>query len=191
MTDVEIKYTDNKRRCGTCSLCCKLLPVKAVHKAGGVRCRHQRFGGCKVYDRLEMVSPECRLWNCAWLGGVAGAIGRPDHSHIVIDIMPDFVTLHQNDGRQLTMPAVQVWIDPKHREAHRNPALRAYLDQRGRDDGACAIIRFGPVEGFVLFPPSLTGAGWHEDHTPPNERSHSFAEIIEAAHQRLDAAGVP
>jgi hypothetical protein len=119
---------------------------------------------------------------------MAGDLHRPDRSHIVIDIMPDFVTLVPENR---TMPAVQVWIDPKHRDAHRNPALRAYLEQRGREDHAVAIIRYSPSDGFVLIPPAITGGDWHEDHTAQRERSHSIAEIVEAAHARLDLAGVP
>jgi hypothetical protein len=170
------------RHCGDCQLCCKLLPVRAVHKRGGVKCQHQKFGvGCAIYAKLEMISPECRLWNCAWLGNAAGDLARPDRSHIVVDVMPDFVTVGDNGQ---TLPAVQVWIDPKHRDSHRDPALRAYLERRGRDDGACAVIRFGEADGFVLFPPALTGGGWIEHTTAWCEKAHTFLEVVKAAAQR-------
>ena len=37
------------RLCGSCSLCCKLLPVPGppLHKAAGVRCKHVKVGDRK------------------------------------------------------------------------------------------------------------------------------------------------
>jgi len=170
------------RQCGECQLCCRLLPVRAVHKPASQRCQYQRFGvGCTIYRELHVRSPECRLWSCAWLGGSAGDIGRPDRSHIVIDILPDFVTVTET---KQTVPAIQVWIDPNYPEAHRNPALRAYLQQCGQERGECAIIRYSSSDGFVLFPPALTGAGWVEKHGPFSERTHLMAEVVEAAAKR-------
>lgn len=158
-----------ERQCGDCQLCCELLPVKGINKLGGQRCRHQCATGCAVHDKLESVALECKLWNCEWLAGNAGDLDRPDKSHIVIDCMPDYITITENTdgtGKAIDIPALQIWIDPKHKDAHGDPALRAYINERGW----AAIIRYGPNEGFVLFPPSLTGSDWFENHTPPRER---------------------
>src|SRR5262245_54343180 len=55
------------RRCGDCTLCCKLLPVRELHKKGGERCQHQKAGkGCGVYNKPAM-PPSCGLWSCRWL----------------------------------------------------------------------------------------------------------------------------
>src|SRR5262245_1944475 len=126
------------RRCGDCQLCCKLMPVAEIGKKAGVRCKHQRVGkGCQVYDRAGMPA-SCKLWSCAWLTG-AETGARPDRSHVVVDILPDFVTLENNEsGERQTVPVVQVWIDPSYPDAHRDPAIRAYLAKRG-EDGVAAL----------------------------------------------------
>lgn len=55
------------RRCGGCTLCCKILPVRELAKPANTRCQHQRTGkGCAVYARLAQVSPACVFWSCRW-----------------------------------------------------------------------------------------------------------------------------
>jgi hypothetical protein len=78
---------------------------------------------------------------------------RPDLAHYVIDMMPDAVTVNG-----LRVPAVQVWVDPAFPDAHKDPALRDLIDKAH----VAAIIRYGSADGFVAFPPSLTGHGWFE-----------------------------
>lgn len=54
-----------KKDCGSCSLCCKLLPVKALYKAANEWCKHCVPGkGCASY-RLRPKA--CRDFNCLWL----------------------------------------------------------------------------------------------------------------------------
>src|SRR5262245_598700 len=85
------------RRCGDCQLCCNLLPVRELNKGAGQRFRFQKFHkGCTVYHRPEAGFPMCcGLWSCAWLIDPEGTadFSRPDRSHYVVDIMPDYVTL--------------------------------------------------------------------------------------------------
>src|SRR5437879_280323 len=108
------------RRCGGCTLCCRLLPMKArphadtmevvramiergigapkdftgmipdFDKPAGERCSHQRTGkGCAIYTKRPF---GCRFWNCAWLANADTAdLRRPDRSHYVVDIAPDYV----------------------------------------------------------------------------------------------------
>jgi len=41
------------RVCGSCSLCCKLLPIPPLNKPAGKRCDYQRHGkGCTIYAPL-------------------------------------------------------------------------------------------------------------------------------------------
>lgn len=172
------------RQCGSCSLCCTLLPVRAINKLGGHKCQHQRFGkGCTIYSSLERVAPECRLWNCRWLVADAGDVGRPDHSHVVIDIFPDIVSIVDNQTGKLTpIRAAQVWISPKHREAADAPALREWIEAKAvAGEIECAIIRFSPSEGFVLFPPHVTGCGWRRDDTPPRSDVPSLVDMMAAS----------
>jgi hypothetical protein len=65
-------------------------------KPAGERCPHQKHHKrCSIYGNRPF---GCRIWNCRWLVEDDTAdIGRPDRSHLVIDLMPDFVTLRNNE----------------------------------------------------------------------------------------------
>lgn len=184
------------RQCGGCTLCCKLLPVHhgaavngidlpgSWHKAAGERCRHQRTGkGCAVYRKPGFPTC-CAFWNCRWLtGNDTDGLRRPDRSHYCIDIMPDFITLTEGDEKTANVEVVQIWVDPKYPDAHRDPALRAYLARRGKE-GIAAIIRYSSSEAFVLFPPAMTSDGeFHERHDGKRERDRTPAEMIKGVEQ--------
>ena len=151
------------RQCGGCTLCCKLVPVKEIDKKGGARCCHQRTGkGCAVYQRPAFPI-SCALWSCRWLSDPdAAALGRPDRTHYVIDVMPDTIIVTPAGGEPIELSVLQVWLDPKFPDAHRDTALRAYIDNAG----VAAIMRWDERRGFVLFPPSVSPTGrWHEEHS--------------------------
>ncbi|THK37634.1 hypothetical protein EHS39_13430 [Ensifer sp. MPMI2T] len=155
------------RKCGDCSLCCKLLPVRELAKRGGSRCRFQRHGkGCTIYHRADKgFPPPCGLWSCVWLADPedAGAMRRPDHAHYVVDPLPDFIVIQTEGQPDQRVNVVQVWLHPAHPDAHRDPGLRAYLALRGARDGFAALIRLNESDGWVLFPPALSPDGqWHE-----------------------------
>jgi hypothetical protein len=185
------------RRCGGCTLCCKLLPMVEdgvrvtqdlrlrgpgdFNKPAGQRCPHQRFGkGCAIYNRRPAC---CALWNCRWLvNNDTADLRRPDRSHYVIDIMPDFITLDDGEHRA-NVEVVQIWVDPNYRDAYRDPALLAYLTRRG-EEGIAAIIRYSESDGFVLFPPAMTHDGqWKEQRgtvKPERTSMERFAGIAQA-----------
>lgn len=179
------------RRCGDCQLCCKLLPLrsrdsdataKAMEDAGMVapgyfagaepefdkpantRCKHQRHGkGCAIYARRPL---SCQLWSCRWLSESDTADQhRPDHSHVVIDAVPDFVTLQDNlTGKLRNCEVIQLWVDPAYPDAHREPAIRAYA-ARQAEHGAMLLVRHGSFDAFLLVPPSIASDDqWHEVH---------------------------
>jgi hypothetical protein len=166
------------RRCGDCQLCCRLLPVRSLGKGAGERCKHQRHHkGCAVYAKLMRVAPECRFWNCRWLvNDDAGDLRRPDRSHYVIDIMPDYVTLEDADGVRTAIEVVQIWIDPAYPDAHRDPALRAWLERQGK----AGLVRYDNREGIVIMPPQLCADGqWHERGSNRNlEKPHELADVV-------------
>lgn len=166
------------RQCGGCTLCCKLLPVRSLGKKDNQRCVHQRTGkGCAVYSKLIKVSPECVFWSCRWLGNDDAAdLSRPDRSHYVIDVMPDFIGAQDDDTGEITeVPVVQIWVDPDYPDAHRDPALRAWLDRRQ----AVALIRYSASDAFALFPPSRTkDHQWMEKGSNSAGASHSAADIF-------------
>jgi hypothetical protein len=178
----------SERQCGGCTLCCRLLPVRSLGKKANTRCVHQRTGkGCAVYPKLLSVAPECRFWNCGWLGGVEDTadLARPDRSHYVIDVMPDYIKASDDITGEITeVPVVQIWIDPKYPDAHKDPALRAWLDR----NKLIALVRYSGEDAVVLFPPSrMANRQWMErgsfsDREPP----HSFEDI-----HRVVTGGAP
>ena len=170
------------RQCGDCNLCCKLLPVKGINKPANTRCQHQSHArGCKVYHRPEKGFPwECGLWSCVWLQGPdATELRRPDRSHCVIDIMPDYITAQNSEVGEIRFPAVQIWCDPKFPDAHRDPELRAWITRRR---GWVGLVRYGNDGGLVLFPPYLMDNGeWLEKtHGNVQEAHHSFGQVLQA-----------
>lgn len=151
--------------CGSCQLCCRLLPVKSLGKLASERCKHQRFGkGCAIYARRPR---ECMVWNCRWLvddDTSPFGLRRPDHVHYVIDVMPDFVRVTEpSSGRQEDQSVMQVWVDPQFPEAHRDPALRAYMVHIAQTRGDPTLVRWGNELAALIAPPALTGNGeWVE-----------------------------
>jgi hypothetical protein len=173
------------RKCGDCTLCCKLLAVPPLDKVAGERCKYQRHSkGCTVYHTRKMPRA-CGFWNCRWLVGDDTADqSRPDRSHIVIDIMPDFITLsYDNQGEPFKLQVVQAWIDPNFPDAHRDPAFRAYVLRRGLE-GIATMIRSNGKDSMVLFPPNMaTDNEWHEITSGKSEHDHTFTDIQNALGQ--------
>lgn len=188
------------RACGSCTLCCKLLPMQREDNPGerwanamaamgstafgmrnefdkpaGRRCPHQRLSkGCTIYASRPF---SCRVWNCLWLtGDDTASLARPDRSHYVIDAMPDYVTLRNNEtGEHHRMPVVVIWIDPGYPGAHRDPALRAFLARRG----TAALVHLSESKGLTLFPPAISHDGqWHEVRSDAALPQHDIADIV-------------
>lgn len=159
---LEIVFSaDENRRCGDCTLCCKLLPTKEIEKPANERCPHQKVGkGCTIYHRRPF---SCRVWNCRWLvGDDTAELSRPDRAHYVIDIMPDYITIRYDSGKVVDVQVVQIWCDPKFPEAHRDPKLRAYMLRRGAQ-GIASQVRFDSMRSLLIFPPNMSEDGqWHE-----------------------------
>lgn len=188
--EVTIDFTakSSNRGCGTCTLCCRLLPTRfddGTTKPANQRCRHQCRKGCAIYGAHPL---DCQAFECRWLAAVGTEhLRRPDRSHYVIDPMPDQLRLQGADDDEVTlMPAVQIWVDPEHPDAHRDPALRAYLQDVGVKHGMAAIIRYSSIDGFALFPPALTGEGWIERRDSVVQASTDFGDY--AQRQRAQAA---
>jgi len=169
-----------RRECGECQLCCTLLPVVALKKAGGETCRYQEIHkGCTVYRRPEMPD-ECSLWSCRWLlNDDASELARPNESHYVIDVMPDFITIRDQAGKTRTLQVVQIWVDPKYPEAHRDRALRRWIRKRAKK-GIGALVRYSPSRAFALFAPPLSADDrWHEVGGIVGTSGHTVTEIFE------------
>ncbi len=169
-----------KRTCGECTLCCKLLPVRELDKGADTRCCHQRHGkGCAVYRKPGMPI-SCHLWSCRWLIDEATAhLSRPDRSHYVIDVMPDYITAQNDDtGYREAVMAVQIWVDPGFPDAHRDPALRAYLETLNEAQQVVGLVRYGSRAGLVLLPPQVNDQRiWVEHRTTMQEQEHTLADL--------------
>lgn len=140
------------------------MPIKEIGKRAGERCMYQLSGGCAVYHVAGRMPASCRLWNCRWLVEDDTAdLARPDVSHLVIDILPDFVALiDDKTGEQTAVEVVQVWCDPAHRDAHRDPVFRQYVERRAAENKA-TIVRFSSSDAVTLFAPALSpDRKWHE-----------------------------
>jgi hypothetical protein len=72
------------RRCGDCSMCCKLPGIDAVEKPEGVWCRHcaPGRGGCLIYEQRPV---SCRTFYCDWISDAAlGDEWRPLNCKMIV-----------------------------------------------------------------------------------------------------------
>lgn len=153
-------HVTTTRKCGSCSLCCKLLPVRELGKLGNQKCRHSRHregGACTIYHDADKLPESCRLWSCRWLLEPSLSLPRPDRSHYVIDILPDWVRVTEDD-KVRQQPVLQIWCDPGFPNAWRTPACRAFIERQARESGMITIIRYSenPEDGLSVIPPSMT-----------------------------------
>lgn len=171
-----------QRQCSGCRECCSRLPIKELDKPANTKCRHQSHAhGCGVYN-TPLMPFSCAAWNCRWLVNDDTAdLSRPDRLGMVIDIMPDFITIRDDDtGATQDVQVVQLWCAPRRPTAHRDPALRAYLERRAAE-GIAAIVRYDAREAFVLWAPAFTGGrGWVEQHTNCRCEEHTAVQIAAA-----------
>lgn len=152
------------KRCGGCTLCCKLLPVPEIHKEASVRCRHQSFAkGCKIYRKAGFPN-SCRLWNCRWLADPdMASMPRPDRAHYVVDMEIDTIKLLPHDGSEAKrIPVVQVWVDPAFPDVIHSPDLRNYMAMVGEKYRCMTLLRFNSEKAIAVCPPSMAASGEFE-----------------------------
>jgi len=71
--------------CDGCTLCCKLLEVKALNKPEGRDCEHCKDGGCAIYGQPERPQM-CKAYQCAWLWNSNWPPSlRPDRCGVVFE----------------------------------------------------------------------------------------------------------
>ena len=63
--------------CGDCTVCCRVLPIKALGKKAHDRCEHLKpqGEGCRIYSKRPKV---CQDFNCTWKLSGWVAKYRPD-----------------------------------------------------------------------------------------------------------------
>jgi hypothetical protein len=176
------------RQCGGCTLCCRLVPVEVLDKPAGTRCRFQSRKGCAVYHARGFPE-ECGLWACRWLVDPdAGELHRPDRSHYVVDVMPDFVGAHDpTTGQIVDVAVLVVWCDPEHPDAWRDPALRRLMVSLAERERMGTIVRFGHERAIVVFAPVMTSDGeWHE-HEPRKDTDVGWRNPMEELRRHAHA----
>jgi hypothetical protein len=146
-------------------------------KPAGQRCPHQRHHkGCSIYKARPM---GCRVWSCQWLvNGDTAAMSRPDRSHYVIDMSPDFVRGIDDDGNETICPVVQIWLDPDYPDAYRDPSLRRFLEKQFAK-GSAALIRITRDKSIFIIGPPMTPE-WREVNTMQDEHEHTAEEKARA-----------
>jgi hypothetical protein len=106
-----------------------------------------------------------------------GDLRRPDIAGYVIDPTDDFMTIKNPQGQTSHIRTIQIWADPKRKDAHRDPALRSYLESMF-DRGYVGVVRYGAVDGLALIPPAWSGEGWIEFPTQSTGKESSLAEYL-------------
>ena len=140
------------KKCGGCTLCCEIVPVKEIEVRSFQGCPHRTTfahacgAGCGIYARRP---GSCRTWDCGWLlSPELGEDTRPDRVGFVVDQWKDLVRVNEVDTA-----AAQIWVAPGHEEdwrtsVHAASVIRALLDQVG-----AVLWRIPPgthARGFAL-----------------------------------------
>jgi hypothetical protein len=86
ITDCLVDYglgVAQKRECGECDACCRVMAVKSLGKPPSCRCEYQNGHGCAVYaDRPK----DCQDYLCCWLTGFLDEEDRPDKSGLLLSV---------------------------------------------------------------------------------------------------------
>lgn len=166
------------RLCGSCQLCCKLVPVPTISKAAGQRCVHSKVGrGCRIYVRRPTA---CRTWSCRWLADPKTAgLPRPDRAHYVIDAEADTIAIQDTEaGKTYQLSVIQVWCDPAFPDAHRAADLRAYMLMMAERYGAGTVVRFSSTDVLFVAPPPINTNGVWFEHRSGTVARNSLEERL-------------
>lgn len=149
------------RHCGTCTLCCSLLPVRELEKDANTKCRHQSSKGCGIYRRPGFPA-SCELWSCRWLVNDDTAdMLRPDRAGYVLDLIPDLMRLQDSaTGMGQEIEVVQVWVAPGAGPLP-DKRLRRYAERQA-ERGVALLLHHGWGPATAVFAPALSHDGeWH------------------------------
>lgn len=160
------------RKCGECTLCCRVLPVADISKPAATPCPHQFSKGCRVYPTRPN---SCRLWSCAWLADDSFPLPRPDRCGYVVDTSPDYCTI---EGVKVSV--VQIWLDARRPFFDITPAVAEWPTELWRTREQIALVRFDPVRAKVVLPPVVTGEGWIISGSDLAPIQHSPEQILAA-----------
>ena len=133
------------RRCGTCTLCCKVMTVEELSKPNGQWCPHCVKGrGCAIYsDRPN----ECRRFQCGYLLWPAlGEHWLPARSKLVVAFKPDGreIVVHVDPGVPNAWRAEPYHSEIRNMAGHAAGGLHDICADRAKDDRDLS----GPGGGF-------------------------------------------
>ena len=140
------------RACGQCTLCCKLMWVSEIDKAGGTWCQHVEQGkGCGIYaDRPQ----SCRTFQCGYMTTAElGPEWYPARSKIVLSSKETGLT---------------VLVDASRPDAWRTAPFYAQIKTWARlliPKGQTMLVRVG-TRCFVILPDEDVDVG---NVTPADE----------------------
>jgi hypothetical protein len=120
------------RECGECSLCCKLLGVTELGKAGGKWCSHAVVpgGGCRVYEGRPH---SCRAFQCGWLASeVYPDHWKPTRCKMVIGF--------NADGDHV----LQIYVDPSNRNGWQKEPWKSDIERLAKGKYRTEIRLFEP-----------------------------------------------
>lgn len=172
------------RKCGECTLCCKLTPIVELRKPGpsflklaNQKCPFQRFHkGCTIYDDIQQRPRACFVWRCRWLMSDEGteSLPRPDRAGFVIDEVPDMMTIFDHArGQEISKPAIQIWVG--NTEGGKMPAsLKAYMEHMG-SKGYGIICRFDEKRAMAS---AIINGSWKHEATIASIQ-HAPADIAQ------------
>jgi hypothetical protein len=137
------------RTCSSCTLCCRLVPVKEIGLPSFTPCPHLRpmptaQPGCGIYPRRPF---SCRQWSCLWLKNLSWNDElRPERCGVVFDEAPDIIRVA---GREY--PCMQGWVRPGLAEDFwRHQPIQAVV-LTALDQGLGMLFRRGPRTAFAIW----------------------------------------
>src|SRR5262245_35961657 len=79
------------KSCGSCTLCCKVVPVASLRKPRDTWCSHcnpkaPKGKGCNIYAERPR---ECVEWDCLWRIDGDHSAPQPKQSGVVFDCLID------------------------------------------------------------------------------------------------------
>jgi Fe-S-cluster containining protein len=127
------------RDCDGCTLCCKVIGVKALGKEMGVWCQHcSPGGGCAIYETRP---DECRNFDCGYLLEPSlGPEWKPSESKIVL--------LTELGGRRIV-----AHVDTQRPDAWRREPFYSTLKMWAKDNAAVGgqvVVSIGPRRIAIL-----------------------------------------
>ena len=143
--------TTEPRRCGTCTLCCKLLTIPEFGNPSGQWCPHCVQGrGCALYPAWP---DACRTFFCGYLKWPElGEHWRPSRCKLVVAYKPD--------GKEIV-----IHVDPGFPNAWRDEPflseIRAMAAQ-GAETGTTVFVQIGR-RIIVVFPDRAVDLGIVEE----------------------------